>query len=43
MCGGCAIDHVDFTDQAFLWLEPAGGTVGDAKGATIKYLRCPEN
>ena len=32
MCGGCAIDHVDFTDQAFLWLEPGGYTVGDAKG-----------
>uniref|UniRef100_A0A915P9K0 RlpA-like protein double-psi beta-barrel domain-containing protein n=1 Tax=Meloidogyne floridensis TaxID=298350 RepID=A0A915P9K0_9BILA len=40
MCGGCAIDHVDFTDQAFLFLESGGYTVGDAKGATIKYVRC---
>ncbi|CAD5217861.1 unnamed protein product [Bursaphelenchus xylophilus] len=39
-CPECAVDHVDLSTDAFLILEPAGGTVGIAKPATITYLFC---
>ncbi|KAL3070392.1 hypothetical protein niasHT_032182 [Heterodera trifolii] len=39
-CSECELNHVDLSSAAFLWLEPAGGTVGVATGATITYLEC---
>ncbi|CAD5228528.1 unnamed protein product [Bursaphelenchus okinawaensis] len=41
-CPECAVDHVDLSTDAFLLLEPQGGTVGIAKDATITYLFCNE-
>ena len=38
-CPECGIDHIDASEAAFLALEPAGGTVGIAKNATITYFR----
>ena len=38
-CNECALNHVDLSTPAFLALEPAGGTVGVAKDATIVYLK----
>jgi hypothetical protein len=31
-CPECAVNHVDLSEPAFLYLEPQGGTVGIAKG-----------
>ncbi|CAD5212441.1 unnamed protein product [Bursaphelenchus okinawaensis] len=39
-CPECEVNHVDLTTDAFLLLEPAGGTVGIATNATITYLFC---
>ncbi|CAD5212443.1 unnamed protein product [Bursaphelenchus okinawaensis] len=39
-CPECAVNHVDLTTDAFLYLEPLGGTVGIATDATITYLFC---
>uniref|UniRef100_A0A914LXU9 Expansin n=1 Tax=Meloidogyne incognita TaxID=6306 RepID=A0A914LXU9_MELIC len=39
-CPECAIDHVDLSNEAFIWLEPQGGTVGIAKDARITYIDC---
>lgn len=40
-CPECAQNHVDLSEEAFLWLEPGGGTVGVATGATLTYIECP--
>ncbi|KAF7633556.1 DPBB_1 domain-containing protein [Meloidogyne graminicola] len=39
-CNECPINHVDLSNEAFLWLEPQGGTVGIGKDATITYINC---
>ncbi|KAH7707993.1 expansin-like protein [Aphelenchoides avenae] len=39
-CPECAPTHADLSEPAFLKLEPKGGVVGIAKGATLTYLFC---
>nr|ADJ57307.1 expansin-like protein [Ditylenchus africanus] len=39
-CPECEVNHVDLSESAFLVLEPLGGTVGVATGATLTYLFC---
>ncbi|CAD5217867.1 unnamed protein product [Bursaphelenchus xylophilus] len=41
-CAACDVDHVNLSEEAFLILEPAGGNNGDAKPATITYLKCSD-
>ncbi|KAL3081613.1 hypothetical protein niasHT_034271 [Heterodera trifolii] len=42
-CPECAPNHVDLSIDAFNFLEPRGGIVGIAKGATLTYMKCPSN
>ncbi|KAI1711374.1 papain inhibitor [Ditylenchus destructor] len=41
-CSECPVNHVDLSESAFLVLEPKGGEVGRATGATLTYLYCNE-
>nr|CAD2154855.1 unnamed protein product [Meloidogyne enterolobii] len=40
-CPECPKNHVDLSQEAFLWLEPKGGVVGIARNAVITYITCP--
>uniref|UniRef100_A0A914I2Z2 EXPB1 protein n=1 Tax=Globodera rostochiensis TaxID=31243 RepID=A0A914I2Z2_GLORO len=40
-CPECTPSHVDLSIDAFNYLEPRGGLVGKATGATLTYLKCP--
>uniref|UniRef100_A0A914I2A0 CBM2 domain-containing protein n=1 Tax=Globodera rostochiensis TaxID=31243 RepID=A0A914I2A0_GLORO len=42
-CPECTPSHVDLSIDAFNYLEPRGGLVGKATGATLTYLKCPSN
>nr|ADY02960.1 expansin [Heterodera glycines] len=42
-CPECDVNHVDLTIDAFNYLEPRGGEVGKATGATLTYMKCPSN
>ncbi|KAL3099986.1 hypothetical protein niasHS_001912 [Heterodera schachtii] len=42
-CPECPPNHVDLSIDAFNYLEPLGGLVGIAKGATLTYMKCPSN